>query len=325
MRKRGRKRQTKARKTGPPTQSNGAGAAIPMDGRSVERHLAQIHRLLEGREFDSIEEVNAFLHEALQSGQLESGPFPARTPREEAVELIYDAFEAETYGERVSLARRALELDPDCADAYVLLAEMTAETPEEAAELYRKGMKAAERTLGPEFFQENAGHFWGILETRPYMRAKYGLAQTLWDMGRKDEAVAHLQDMLRLNPNDNQGVRHDLINWLLILKRYSEAESLLRSYKNEPTAVWAYSEAMLEFCRHGETEKANRLLAKAIERNPFVPDYLVGRRKLPDSPPLLVGFGDETEGQAYVFLSAELWVRTPGALPWLARQTRRAM
>jgi hypothetical protein len=28
---------------------------------------------------------------------------------------------------------------------------------------------AGERSLGPKAFEEDAGHFWGILETRPYM------------------------------------------------------------------------------------------------------------------------------------------------------------
>ena len=50
--------------------------------------------------------------------------------------------------------------------------EETAETPEQALELYRKGVEAGERALGSESFNEYAGHFWGHLETRPYMRAR---------------------------------------------------------------------------------------------------------------------------------------------------------
>ena len=42
------------------------------------------------------------------------------------------------------------------------------------------------------------------------MRARVGLVHALWTAGRRAEAVQHLQDMLRLNPNDNQGVRYTL-------------------------------------------------------------------------------------------------------------------
>ncbi len=71
---------------------------------------------------------------------------------------------------RVDLARQALTISPDCADAYLLLAEEAASSLEEARELLERGVAAGERALGPEPFEEDVGYFWGILETRPYMR-----------------------------------------------------------------------------------------------------------------------------------------------------------
>lgn len=64
--------------------------------------------------------------------------------------------------------------------------------------------------------QRDVGHFWGLLETRPYLRTRLGLAHALWTAGRRAEAVQHLQDMLRLNPNDNQGVRYTLARLLAL-------------------------------------------------------------------------------------------------------------
>src|SRR4029453_1662866 len=69
---------------------------------------------------------------------------------------------------RILLARKALGIWPDCADAYVLLGRC-AGTPEEALALFAEGVAAAERTLSPEVFRDDAGHFWGLVETRPYM------------------------------------------------------------------------------------------------------------------------------------------------------------
>src|SRR5687768_2222110 len=86
------------------------------------------------------------------------------TPLAKAQTLMYQAFEEDDEVHRVQLANEALAICPDCADAYVLLAEH-AHTRKEALDLYQQGVSAGERALGPEAFQRDAGHFWGILET----------------------------------------------------------------------------------------------------------------------------------------------------------------
>jgi hypothetical protein len=43
------------------------------------------------------------------------------------------------------------------------------------------------------------------------MRARLGLAQTLEELDRNDEAIAHYRERLRLDAGDNQGVRYALL------------------------------------------------------------------------------------------------------------------
>src|SRR5262249_7461217 len=150
----------------------------------------------------------------------------AQSPLAQAQALLDRAFETPDPAERIRLARQALDLSPDCADAYVLLAENT-RSRKTTLDYYEKGVAAGERALGPDAFRREVGHFWGILETRPYMRAREGLAHSLWTMGRREEAAGHLQEMLRLNPNDNQGVRYTLTSWLVNLDRDEELGDLL--------------------------------------------------------------------------------------------------
>ena len=169
----------------------------------------------------------------------------AGTPLDKAQELMYQAFGTPDPEERVKLAKQAIDLSPDCADAYVLLAKLT-KSRKEALDLFEKGVAAGERALGPKAFQEDVGHFWSLLETRPYMRAREGLARKLWTMGRRDEAIKHLQDMLRLNPGDNQGVRYTLAGWLLAEGRDEELADLLKEY-DEGSANWAYTKALRRF------------------------------------------------------------------------------
>jgi tetratricopeptide (TPR) repeat protein len=91
-----------------------------------------------------------------------------------------------------------------------MLASLTTKS-EEKLKLLRQAVAAGERYAGEEAFTHDVGHFWGILETRPYMRARYRLGEALWHSGDQQQALSHYQDMLRLNPCDNQGIRYTLI------------------------------------------------------------------------------------------------------------------
>lgn len=77
----------------------------------------------------------------------------------DAQDIMYDAWEADTRKQRVALARKALAVSPRCADAYVLLAQETARTVDEALDLYRKGVEAGKLALGDAAFEQDAGHF----------------------------------------------------------------------------------------------------------------------------------------------------------------------
>jgi len=234
----------------------------------------------------------------------------------QAQDLMYEAFDARG-ARRVALAHEALAISPDCADAYVLLAEDTASSLEEARELLEKGVAAGERALGPVSFEEDVGHFWGILETRPYMRACAALAETLWALDRREEAVEHQRELLRLNPNDNQGIRYRQAEWLLWLEHDEELDGLFAAYEDDGAAAFVYARALTAFRRQGDSAEARRLLVAAEGQNPFVPGYLTGRKRLPKRLPDYIGFGDDNEAVDYAASAAALWASVPGALAWL--------
>ncbi len=239
---------------------------------------------------------------------------------QEAQSLIYQAWDEHKPQKRIRLARQALKISPNCADAYVLLAEEEAETIEEAYKYYLKGKQAGERALGEDYFQENEGHFWGILETRPYMRARQGLAACLAVMGRLDEAIAHYREMLRLNPGDNQGIRYALLTQLVAAKADDEAWQLLDEYPGDDMAAWAYTRALLAFRKKGDSPQAIAALRRAIRQNPHVPALLLGDKPMPETPPEYTIFGDESEAVAYVYEDFNNWWKTRGAIAWLRAQ-----
>ncbi len=220
------------------------------------------------------------------------------TPLTRAQDIVQRAFEVTDPRKRASLAKQALDLSHDFADAYVLLGEQ-ATTRKEALELYQQALAAGERAIGPDAFQQSVGHFWGLLETRPYMRAREGLAHTLWTLGRREEAAEHLQDMLRLNPGDNQGVRYTLASWLLDLGRDDELARLLDQY-NEGSATWAYSRTLLAFRQYGDAPEARKRLTAARKVNKHVPAYLLGEQPMPPERPSYYSPGEASEAIMYV-------------------------
>ena len=234
-----------------------------------------------------------------------------------AQSLMYEAFDAPAH-RRVALARQALALSADCADAYLLLAEEAAASLEEARELLEQAVAAGERALGPEPFADDVGYFWGLVETRPYMRARAALAETLWALGRRDEAVEHQRDLLRLNPNDNQGVRYRQAEYLLALERYEELDELFAAYDEDAAAAFAYTKALAAYRRQGDSSQARELRLEARTLNPHVPAYLAGRKRLPARLPDYVGFGDASEAVDYAVGAKAQWQETPGAVAWLA-------
>lgn len=234
----------------------------------------------------------------------------------------YQAWESPDPAERVDLAKRALQISADCADAWVLLAEESAGGLAKALKYFRNGVAAGERALGPEAFEEYMGCFWGVLETRPYMRASEGLAYCLWAEGERKSAIERLQLMLKLNPNDNQGVRHVLLGFLMEERREAEAEALIQQYSEDWSACWKYARALLAYRREQDSESSREFRRLAIETNKHVPAYLSGKRKLPRYQPDYVGLGDKNEAIAYVFDNRKAWLDTPGAIPWLLKGKR---
>src|SRR5439155_1134639 len=102
-----------------------------------------------------------------------------------------------------------------------------------------KVMRDVHRVMhGREFqsVEESKGHFWGMLEARPYMRARQQLADLLLDAGRVSEAIGHFEALLALNPNDNQGVRDILLGCYLAGDDLDGARRLLRVYDEDAGA-----------------------------------------------------------------------------------------
>ncbi len=196
---------------------------------------------------------------------------------------------------------------------------------EDALPEWEQGVQAGTRALGgPDRLEQYAGHFWGMLETRPYMRARLGLAQCLWSLRRQEQAIGHCRELLRLNPNDNQGVRYVLSSYLCELGRDDQWQELLDQYPDDPTAESVFGRALLAYRRKGDTEDSRDLLQAAHAANPHVASYLVGNRMLPAEQPGYVSLGGESEAHSYAAAFLPGWRGTPGAAAWVRKTLQLA-
>src|SRR5699024_4510382 len=106
-------------------------------------------------------------------------------------------------------------------------------------------VRVGEADLGPSFFKENKGYFWGLIETRPYMRAKATYAALLDKMGFLEAAIEQYEELLELNPNDNQGIRDLLLPLYIESESFDEALKLLNAYKDDVSATLMFSRALV--------------------------------------------------------------------------------
>lgn len=80
-------------------------------------------------------------------------------------------------------------------------------------------------------FENAVAHFWGILDTRDYMRARYAHVEALLEVQTRtavEKALEHLLDRLRLNRSDNMGVRDLVPSLYLRLGRDQECYDFLK-------------------------------------------------------------------------------------------------
>lgn len=287
----------------------------PISRLRMEKEMAEMVKHLESKNFTSIEEANAYLQK-FQGKKIGSIIKKKRTPKEKAFDLIIEAEDASTV-KGIKLAKKALELDPECVDAYNYLAN-TAENIDDAMHLFQKGMLIGRKALGEKFFEENSGHFWGIHESRPFMRAKEGYAQTLIVKSDYDAAIREFKEMLVLNPHDNQGVRFLLAPLLLRRNYWQDYDELHKNYEDDVSAAWVYNRALYLYLKFGSVARTVAALRKAIDTNPYVVELLIGEKDFPEFPPDSYSIGSFEEAVIYIEESILAWIAHEKALDWLA-------
>lgn len=132
-------------------------------------------------------------------------------------DLYYDAMDLLNGGRNdakraENLLRKALKLDEHNAQTHIGFAHVywSLKNKKNAEEHIKK---AYNETL-KKFPKWPPRMEWGDMDNRAYMRAIQYMADLSADRGEKDKAIEWYRLLLKLNPNDNRGVRYTLFRGL---------------------------------------------------------------------------------------------------------------
>lgn len=311
----------------PPTFQQMIAWGFPPDRRSSERMFDAIQHKFGDRDFHSAEEFQAAINAEFLGKKIDDFAVDTSTPRGLAREYCFQAYDS-IGRRRRALARQAVEINPDCADAYVILAEETP-NPQRARDYYEQGVAAGERAIGGRRFEEDAGEFWVRHDTRPYMRARAGLARSLILTGDEAGGIDHYQALLDLDRRDSMGVRHILFFVLQENGRYEDAFELIQRFPEDPWIPFKYGRALLLFRRDGDTPEARQAMRAALKENPLVADFLLH----PGKEPLATGpvggrrgsrsLEDETQGYEDALPLVHFVERHGDVRRWLRTEVKR--
>lgn len=278
-----------------------------------EKMMAELHRMFESQDFKSKKEMKKFL-DSITGKQTPSMFEELLSPEEKAQDLVFEAYDLE-YPEAKEKIAEALELDPDCIDAYEFLG--TAEpVPEIAMAFFEKGISIGEKKFEGKHLKKNIGQFWGLHKTRPYMRCLQYQSECLYMIGKIPESIAIMEKMIKLNPIDNQGIRDQLMLYLIETGQYEKYMKYDTMYKDEKFAFTLFNRALFAYKTEGIGPSANKKLKEAVKFNKFVLPKLLDN-EFPEELPDYYGLGDENEAIIYVHFSSAIWHSTKGAIEWL--------
>ena len=192
-------------------------------------------------------------------------------------EDVYDylgmAEDAKTKKTALEYVEKAIALEPENADALMMKADLTVKNKFELLEELDKIIEIAAAPLKKErLFDKCSGDFWGLLETRPYMRARSRRIELYIDLGMMKLAEKECEEMLELCDNDNLGMRYTLMHIYALFEEEDKALRLFEKYSEDGTQMLL--PLSIIYFKKRDFENARKYLELLKKRNKGLKDFI---------------------------------------------------
>lgn len=209
---------------------------------------------------------------------------------------------------------------PEFIDAHHHLALLLSET-ERLDEAYRLWGHTVAMGLAclPEAFEMGRDLLpWIILENRPFLRAYHGLGLEYLDRGRVADALEIFENILAMNPGDNQGVRALVIDCHFLQGHPERVLEVCDRYPGDMMEQVMYGRALALY-QLGRQVEADEALAEGIQWLPLVARELTKKRhpRPRGLHPRRVTHGGADQAYYYWEDQGQHWKNTPGAIGWV--------
>ena len=245
--------------------------------RQTEKAMKEMQEYLSAhaREGMKEEELNALLNAFMEENR---GKMPAKMTEKTAVtsdDYMELAEEAENDASRLKYAKKALKLDPDNLDAELMIIMLSSRSATDCLKKLEQAKLRGDRIMEKKGLmdEDSIGHYWGILETRPYMRLRDAYVQNLVAAGMLGCAAKECEDMLRLCEMDNLGMRHTLMHLYAALEQEEKALTLLEKFSEYDETQLLLPMAMLYY-KLNQMPKAEEYLKRLVKLNPDTKKFI---------------------------------------------------
>lgn len=282
-----------------------------------DKMMTDLTRLLKTQDFKSEKEIQDFLSKMVGQTIPEFEP-EALSIEEKAEDMVFEAYKLDQE-DGLGNVLEALDMDPDCIPAYEYLGSIQP-VSHLAMPFYAYGIQIGRKKFVKELI-EDRGHFWGIHETRPFMRCLNNYASCLVGMGHADRTLEIYKEIIELNERDNMGVRNQYGLFLIWAEMYDDYIKLDKQFEYESTAMPSFNRLLHSFRTNGESQVTKDLLKKAKAQNKHFIGVLTAKSpsdELPDE----FALGSKDEALIYADYAYQAWHEIEGAVEFLIKNKK---
>lgn len=233
----------------------------------------------------------------------------------EQLEELLNGLEGENDQEIRSLDKR-LKKNPNDVKALVERSGY-AQSPEEAASYLERAVPLMAKALGG--IEKYIGRGATNPKIRDYIDARFDLGLAWIMSDKQDQGFEALEELLRIDPDDDHGARFRLLKEYVDHRRWDSAEALVAQFSDDPFPDLTFTAVLLEFRKNGDSARAHELLRRAVSGNRFVVTELLG-----ESEPFQGDVGQQMISPSSPNAAAlhgvrfrAAWRSMPGAISWL--------